>query len=118
MKGILGGILGWAKDHPTQASAIGVIILGWFSFILPAAIIGGLGSILGITLGTLVHNAVTPVTTAAANITEAATAAATETAKALGQTTVGTVGEVGATAQAVVEDVLRTVVPPILGKGT
>lgn len=105
-------ILGWAKANPTQATAIGVIVLGWFSFILPAAVIGGIGSILGIILGIGVHNAVVPVTTAATQITEAATTAATETAKALSTATVGAVGEVTGTAQAVVHDVLASVLPP------
>lgn len=105
----------WCKEHPTQATAIAVIVLGWFSFILPAAVIGGLGSIIGIILGVGVHSIVTPVTTAATQITEAATTAATEVTKQLDQTTVGVTGNITKAGTDIVNNVVDQTLGNILG---
>lgn len=105
-------IFGWIKGHPTQAVAIATIVLGWFSFILPPAVIGGIGSIIGILLGVGVHSMVTPVATAAEKITEAATTAATEVTKQLSSDTVGAVNNVTKAG----ESVINNVVDGVLGK--
>lgn len=105
----------WCIGHPTQATAIAVIVLGWFSFILPPAIIGGLGSIIGILLGVGVHSIVTPVADATAKTVEAATQAATEVAKQLTDTTVGSTGYITKAATEIVNNVVDKTVGNILG---
>lgn len=109
------GVWKWCKGNPTQATAIAVIVLGWFSFILPAAVIGGVGSILGIILGVGVHSIVTPVTTATAQITEAATQAATTVALGLSKDTVGAVDNVTKVGESVVNNAIDQTLGNILG---
>ena len=105
----------WCKEHPTQAVAIVTIVLGWFSFIIPPAVLGGLATIVGIVLGVGVHSIVTPVTTAATQITEAATTAATETVKQLDQATVGVTGNITKAGTDVINNVVNQTVGNLLG---
>lgn len=66
-------------------------------------------------LGGPIHNALTPVTTAAAQITEAATTAATEVVKSLDQTTVGVTGNITKAGESIVNNVVDQTLGNILG---
>jgi len=105
----------WCKEHPTQAVAIVTIVLGWFFFIIPPAVLGGLATIVGIILGVGVHSIVTPVTTATAQITEAATTAATEVTKQLDSTVVGVSWNITKAGTEIVNNVVDQTLGKILG---
>jgi hypothetical protein len=78
-------------------------------FLKNPALVASLVGVAGVFLG--VRQVVTPVATAATQISQAATQAATQTVSALGQDTVGIVGEVTQPAK----DIITTTVADVTG---
>jgi hypothetical protein len=103
------------KKEPALASAV-VTLLGAVLgvFIRNPAMVAALVTAAGFFLG--VRQVVMPVTTAAENITKAATQAATETAKNLGADTVGAVGNVTKAGESIVNNTVNGVVSVLGGK--
>jgi len=54
-------ILDWAANNKTRAAGIASVLIGWLALIVPEPITTGLNQILGLVLGTVVWNTVTPV---------------------------------------------------------
>lgn len=108
--------LKFLQDHPPLGGAIlSVLGAALGAYIHNPDMVAALVGMAAVFVG--VHQVVTPVTTMATNVAQAATQAATETVKSLDQTVVGTVGEITAPAQAIVQSTVHEVVNGILGKG-
>jgi hypothetical protein len=101
------------KKEPALVSAF-VTLLGAVLgvFIKNPAMVAALVTAAGFFLG--VRQVVTPVTTAAENITKAATQAATDTVKALNPDIVGTTGHITKAATDIVNNTVDNVVGGIL----
>lgn len=98
-------VIAWVKGNPTRTAAIAVVILGWLASAgVPDTVVGGLGTILSVLLGTALHGAVMPLATAEAQVEVAAGAAAQEVAEQLTDVAAGVVGEVTPAAAEVVAD--------------
>lgn len=102
------------KDEPALVGAFLTLVGAVLGvFIHNPALVAALITSAGFFLG--VRQVVTPVTTAAAKITDAATTAATEVVKSLDETTIGAVNEVGTVAQNVINNAVDKTVGQILG---
>lgn len=89
----MNGILAWAQNNRPRAYGIAVVLVGWLALTpVPDLISTGLITIIGILLGTDVHNAVMPTTRAAQAIKEAAHESAKATAESLTTSNVGAAG--------------------------
>lgn len=111
----MNAIIRWAKGHPTQAVALLALAVTTAIPFLPTALGLFLGGALSIIIGKPLHEIVTPVATAAENVTRAATEAAVQVARDLDETVVGTTGTVTVAAEHVVDKVIDGVVGRVLG---
>lgn len=102
------------KDHPTFGGAA-LSLLGAVLgiFIHNPELVASLVGIAALFVG--LHQVVTPVTTAAAKITDAATQAATQVAADLDQTIAGGIGEVTDAGQSIVNNAIDKTIGNILG---
>lgn len=100
----------WCRQNPVRALAVVSAVLGAATPLLPAGVTTAALAVVAAVLGVGVHAAVTPVSTAAAQITQAAVGAATGVAANLSGDTAGTGGVITGAGQAVVNDVVETVV--------
>lgn len=95
--------------------AIAVIVLGWLALVgIPSAIVGGLGTILGLILGVPVYNAVAPIAHVVEAVQSVAKSAAVDTAEKLGANTVGNVGELPGTALAIASETAHVAANTVL----
>jgi len=103
------------KDHPTLGGAL-LSLLGAVLgvFIHNPALVASLLTVAGLFVG--VHQVVTPVSTAAVAITDAATQAATKVAADLDETIASTTGTIIPAAQQVVDNAVNTVLGGVLSK--
>lgn len=107
--------MNFIKDHPTIGGAILSLIGAVLAlFIHNPDLVAGLVGMAAVFAG--LHQVVVPVTTAATQITQAATDAATKVASDLDKTVAGSVGEIIPAAQEVVDNAVTTVLSGILGK--
>lgn len=91
---LLGPVLAWVGHNPARVAAIATVVLSWLATAgVPAAVVGGLGTILAAGLGVGLHSVVTPVTTLVSAVNDAATGAAAAVATGLGEATAGAVGD-------------------------
>lgn len=101
----LRAIWAWAQHNPVRTSGIAAVLLGWAAAAhIPDTVVGGLGTLLALFLGTAVHNAVTPVTSAVEAVKTAAAQASLEVAERLDAKTAGAIGELTSTATGVVAE--------------
>lgn len=107
--------MGFLKDHPTIGGAI-LSLLGAILgiFINNPELVASLVGMAAVFFG--LHQIVSPVSTMATKMTEAATKTATQVVAGLDQTAIGTVTEVTDTAQSLINNTVNQVVPALLGK--
>lgn len=107
--------LKFLKDHPPLGGAIlSVLGAALGAYIHNPDMVAALVGMAAVFVG--VHQVVVPAAEAATKITQAATQAATQVTQSLDQTVVGTVGEITAPAQSIVNSTVHEVVNGILGK--
>lgn len=91
----MGKFPGWVRANRPRASGIAVIVIGWTALIpqFPDLVTTGLITIVGILLGTAVHDAVLTTEKAAAAVRVASSQAATEVASRLTKSNIGEPGQ-------------------------
>jgi hypothetical protein len=112
---MMGGLIDKVRDEPALSAAILSLlgaVLGFF--VKNPALIASLVGVAAVFIG--VRQVVVPVSTAATQMTQAATQSATEVVKSLDSTVVGTVGEITAPAQQIVQSTVHEVVAALGGK--
>lgn len=108
----------WAliRAEPTRTMAVATVVLGWLALAgVPAEVVAGAGTILGLLIGGPVRSAVTPVSKVAGLVEQAAEQASAQTAKTLSAETVGEVGALTEEAAGVAQATAVAVAGQVLG---
>jgi len=108
-------IVNWIKGNPTRVAAIVMILISWLAMIdVPAEIIGGLGTIVGIITGSVVWGQVNTIDKTIKAVEEAATSAATEALKRIDEGGIGAVGKLTESGTAAVTNAANEAVDQVL----
>lgn len=83
----------WITHNKVRANGIALVLISWLALAgIPDLVIAGLGTIVGLILGTSVHNSVMDTKKVAETVREATSEAAGAVAEVLGPETVGEAG--------------------------
>lgn len=110
-------VASFVRKEPVTVSGVVTVVLGWLGQLgVPAAIVAGVGTIVGLLIATLVRGGVTTVASAAQTATTAAVEAATEVAEKIDAVTAGVSGTATSAAEGLIQEAVANATGALLVK--